>query len=93
VAKEAELASAATKSFKTGPNGQFDPELGRRIVTAMATNMFGLQMARVERLHNYWWLPQVVSIAVNLGELRGEQAILGERMRVPPVALRFGARR
>ncbi len=87
------FASAAAGSVKSGSNGQFDQEFGRRAVTATFTNMLGLQMARVERLRKFWWLPQVASIAVNFGEIRGEQVILAERERVPPVTLRFGARR
>jgi hypothetical protein len=58
-------------------SGNFSPASSgnaRRLAIATGMEFVGFKLARSERWHRFWWLPQTLAIGINLGSVRSSAA-------------------
>ena len=63
-------ATVFLNAIATGHFSPTNPGNARRLVLATGSEVVGLRLAKSEKWHVLWWLPQTLSIGMNLGDLR-----------------------
>jgi hypothetical protein len=79
-------------ALATGHFSPTNPGNARRLVFATGSEVLGLRLAKSEKWHGLWWVPQTLSIAINLDDLRSHidsaEASPSRRNRVPSLQCR-----